>query len=97
MPPDLAILSTLIGSNYPCLELIFMVQKVFEPLKFDCIYCWIDRVFRRRIAKPGLDLHCIHDVKSRRQYNVCLLGCFRQDLVIATESKLVTKYIECLI
>ena len=38
MPPDLALLSTLIGSNYPCLELIFMVQKVFEPLKVDCIY-----------------------------------------------------------
>ena len=38
MPPELALLSTLIGSNYPCLELIFMVPKVFEPLKFDCIY-----------------------------------------------------------
>ena len=37
MPPDLALLSTLIGSNYPCLELIFMVPKVFKPLKFDCI------------------------------------------------------------
>ena len=37
MPPDLVLLSTLIGSNYPCLELIFMVPKVFEPLKFDCI------------------------------------------------------------
>ena len=37
MRPDLALLSTLIGSNYPCLELIFMVPKVFEPLKFDCI------------------------------------------------------------
>ena len=37
MPPDLALLSTLIGSNYPCFELIFMVQKVFEPLKFGCI------------------------------------------------------------
>ena len=36
MPPDLALLSTPIGSNYPCLELIFMVPKVFEPLKFDC-------------------------------------------------------------
>ena len=36
MPPDVALLSTLIGSNYPCLELIFMVPKVFEPLKFDC-------------------------------------------------------------
>ena len=37
MPPDLALLPPLIGSNYPCLELIFMVPKVFEPLKFDCI------------------------------------------------------------
>ena len=37
MPPDLALLSTLIGSNHPCLELIFMVPKVFKPLKFDCI------------------------------------------------------------
>ena len=37
MPPDLALLSTLIGLNYPCLELICMVPKVFEPLKFDCI------------------------------------------------------------
>ena len=36
MPPDLALLPTLIGSNYPCFELIFMVPKVFEPLKFDC-------------------------------------------------------------
>ena len=33
MPPDLTLLSTLIGSNYPCLELIFMVPKVFEPLE----------------------------------------------------------------
>ena len=37
MPSDLALLSTLISSNYPCLELIVMVPKVFEPLKFDCI------------------------------------------------------------
>ena len=31
-------LSTLIRSNYPSLELIFMVPKVFELLKFDCSY-----------------------------------------------------------
>ena len=37
MPCDLALLSTLIGSNCPCLELILMVPKVLEPLKFDCI------------------------------------------------------------
>ena len=34
---DLALYLTLIDSNYPCLELIFMVPKVFEPLKFGCI------------------------------------------------------------
>ena len=38
MFPHLALLSTLIGSNYPCLELIFMVPKMFELLKFDCSY-----------------------------------------------------------
>ena len=36
MPPDLALSSTLIGSNYHRLELIFMVPKVSEALKFDC-------------------------------------------------------------
>ena len=36
MPPDLALLSTLNGSNYPGLELIFMVPKVVMPLGFDC-------------------------------------------------------------
>ena len=32
----MALLFTLISSNYPSLEHRFMVQKVFEPLKFDC-------------------------------------------------------------
>ena len=41
MPPDLALLSNLTGSNYPCLELILMAQKVFEPLKFYCMYIYI--------------------------------------------------------
>ena len=35
--PDLAPWLTLSGSNYPCLEQIFTVLKMFEPLKFDCI------------------------------------------------------------
>ena len=43
MPPDLALSSTLIGSNYPCLELIFMVPNLFEPLKFDCMYINFDK------------------------------------------------------
>ena len=38
MPPGLALRLTFIRSNYPCLEHIFMAPKVFEPLKFYCIY-----------------------------------------------------------
>ena len=37
MPPDLAICLTLLSSNYACFEHIFMVPKVFEPLKIHCI------------------------------------------------------------
>ena len=33
LPPDLVLLSTLIGSNYPCLELIFMVPRVVRAIK----------------------------------------------------------------
>ena len=44
MPPGLALLSILNGSNYPCFELIFMVTKVFQPLEFDC-KCLISVVF----------------------------------------------------
>ena len=47
MPPDLALLSTLTGSNYLCLELISMVPKVFEPLKFYCSrFCENISIFR---------------------------------------------------
>ena len=46
MPPDLALLSILIGSNYLCLELIFMVPKMFEPLKFDYIEISVSKILR---------------------------------------------------
>ena len=36
--PDLVPWLNLIGSNYPSLEQISMVPKMFAPLKFDCIY-----------------------------------------------------------
>ena len=47
VPPDLALLSTLIDSNFPCLEQIFMVPKVFEPLKFYCIGQGSDSVLKK--------------------------------------------------
>ena len=37
LPSDLPLRLTLSGSNYPCLEQISIVPKMFEPLKFDCI------------------------------------------------------------
>ena len=37
MPPGMALIVTLCGSNYRCLEQIFMVPKGFEPSKFNCI------------------------------------------------------------
>ena len=35
MPSGMALIVTLHGSNYRCLEQIFMVPKGFEPSKFD--------------------------------------------------------------
>ena len=35
--PELVPWLTLSGSKYPCLERIYMVPKVFEPLRFDCM------------------------------------------------------------
>ena len=37
MPPVLALSLTLISSNHPCPEYLFMAPKVFEPLKVYCI------------------------------------------------------------
>ena len=50
MPPDLALLSNLTGSNYLFLKLILMVPKVFEPLKFDCILMHLSKF----VSKPFL-------------------------------------------
>ena len=36
--PELVPWLTLSGSNYPCLERISMVPKMFEPLRLDCIH-----------------------------------------------------------
>ena len=35
VPPGVALIVTVRGSNYRCLEQIFMVPKGFEPSKFD--------------------------------------------------------------
>ena len=58
MHPDLALLSIVTGLNYPCLELIFMVTKVFEPLKFDCTFrcSFIFHVF---VFVCSVELQCL--------------------------------------
>ena len=38
VPSGVALIVTFRGSNYRCLEQIFMVPKGFKPSKFDCIY-----------------------------------------------------------
>ena len=42
--PELVPWVTLSGSNYPCLERISMVPKMFEPLRFVCLI-WIWSLF----------------------------------------------------
>ena len=46
--PELVPWLTLSGSNYPCLEQISMVPKMFEPLRFDCSLDLIRCNSRRR-------------------------------------------------
>ena len=50
MPPDLALWLTHISSNQPCLEYIFMVPKVFEPLKLTLTTSFIcsEKLFQLR-------------------------------------------------
>ena len=70
MPPDLALLSTLIGSNYPCLELIVMVPKVFETFKFDCIG---GRVIQRdRLTSPANVLIIVRKLNQRLKLDMLL-------------------------
>ena len=38
VPPGVALIVTFRGSNYRCLEQIFIVPKGFEPSKFDRIF-----------------------------------------------------------
>ena len=44
MPPGMALIVTLRGLNYCCLEQIFMVPKGLEPLKFDYIYIYEGKI-----------------------------------------------------
>ena len=51
MPPGMALtcIVTLRGSNYLCLEQMFMVPKGFKPSKFDCIIPFHNKYLRNRV------------------------------------------------
>ena len=51
LPPDLVLGLVLSGSNYPCLEQIYVVPKMFELLRFDCI---IQKKKKKKKKKRGL-------------------------------------------
>ena len=78
MPPDLALCLTLISSKYPCLEHIFMVPKVFEPLKFHCmvrvglIYTHI-----RYMSMCKLDQHSWAHIRNQCNVRVREILCTR--------------------
>ena len=70
MPPDFALRLTLISSNYPCLELIFIVPKVFQPLKFDCITGWSGgAMVLGKLPVPGRPTNL--DCSRARAYCAC--------------------------
>ena len=58
MPPDLALLSTLIGSNFPCLDLIFMVPNC--SLAAYCLQIYLFSSLAVKELKPEdlLIKHC---------------------------------------
>ena len=84
MPPVMAQIVTLCGSNYPCLKQIFMVPKGFEPSKFDCISCIL-----QRFCKFAMLFTCCHSVNS---------FCFVADISIFTleSTSIIRKYISWL-
>ena len=46
MPPVMALRLTLVSSNYPCLEHLFIVSKVFEPYhNYRCLQGWCVRTY----------------------------------------------------
>ena len=49
--PDMALWLTLRGSNSPYLEQTCRVQRIFEPLRFDCMSNYnTERIWQKRIA-----------------------------------------------
>ena len=74
MPPDLALWLTLISSNYPCLKHIFMVLKVFEPMKF---YCSFMEPYRKYLKYPSDSSFFIWTLKQ-----LCICKCIKNQILV---------------
>ena len=74
MPPDLTLWLTLISSNYPCLKHIFVVPKVFEPLKFYCIW-WAFNTHSPYSLKASGNLYTL-DLQWLEHWWLVYHGCF---------------------
>ena len=72
MLSDLVLRLTLISSNYPCVEHIFMVPKVFEPLKFYCIWLNALKLFPRIEPPMPLKFLCSRGDSGPIKYDLDL-------------------------
>ena len=76
LPSDLALWLTLSGSNYPYLEQISMVPKMFEPLKFDCTSYDLIIAERTIYSPPHITLGFSMSILQR---NLCKRATFETD------------------
>ena len=70
MPSDLPLWLTLSGSNYPCLEQIFIVPKMFELLGFDCT-CNKNKTQSRHLHRPGRKPRLFRKSRLCREPRLC--------------------------
>ena len=96
MPPDL------ISPSYHCLENIFMVPKVFEPLKFYCIYeeKHVLRNLREATYKTVLLFHFIKrymsfELSAQRHAKVLLFQCVNEEKNVIRNEYEATRKTEC--
>ena len=74
VPPDVALVITFRGSNYRCLEQIFMVPKGFGPSKFDYISFLLRKICYETASKVP------QQGPSNEYHNICFPGEIRQKL-----------------
>ena len=90
VPPGVALTVTFRGSNYRCLEQIFMVPKGFEPSKFDCIMVCVSkgsllRNVLSRLKANSADTDQTPLIMHTLAGNPCIL--YKQSILVISKSK----------